>query len=187
MGKKQIYLSFVFRSSWNRLTKRLAWLCSAPLRETLRLPHRSSVSLTKVSTAWDSNTNSAELSRSRDPSCREESFMKPNRNPKTRIFFLWKHRSHATLALAVRTLTQRSWLTSEATYSSSCRLLMTRFSSISVGIGFSPELNTSRFTVYSFAQEPYAAISIWTYNEFQLKIVKNIKYSRYCEFSGVCL
>lgn len=44
-------LSLVLRSSWKRWTKRLAWLCSAPLRETLRLPHSSSVSLTKPSTA----------------------------------------------------------------------------------------------------------------------------------------
>lgn len=63
------YLSLVLRSSWKRWTKRLAWLCNAPLRETLRLPQSSSVSLTNPSTACERQTNSAEVRRSRDPSC----------------------------------------------------------------------------------------------------------------------
>lgn len=46
------------------------------------------------------------------------------------------------MARAVRTLTQRSWLTSEAEYSSSRMLPMTRFSSGSVGIALSPDLTT---------------------------------------------
>lgn len=63
------YPSLVLRSSWKRWTNRLAWLCSAPLRETLCLPQSSSVSLTNPSTACERHTNSAELRRSREPSC----------------------------------------------------------------------------------------------------------------------
>lgn len=52
-----------------------------------------------------------------------------------------------TLARAVSTLTQRSWLMSEAVYMRSWRLFITRFSSKSVGIMFSPGLNTNTLTV----------------------------------------